>query len=62
MTKKHFIGLAKIIKERPGAFSEQNILTLAAFLAEQNPKFNAKRWLDYIAGRCGPHGGKVCAK
>jgi hypothetical protein len=32
---------------------------LADFCAQQNPNFNRQRWLGYIAGLCGPNGGKV---
>lgn len=32
---------------------------LAEFCASQNPRFNRQRWVDYIAGECGPSGGKV---
>ena len=66
MTKKEFIALADcIIKSAPadrsafGTFSESAIKTLADFCASQNPAFNRARWLDYIAGKCGPSGGKV---
>ena len=29
---------------------------LADFCASQNPSFNRKFWLAYIAGECGPNG------
>jgi len=32
---------------------------LADFCQSQNSKFDRKRWLAYIAGDCGPNGGKV---
>jgi hypothetical protein len=32
---------------------------LANFCQAQNPDFNRKLWLDYIAGNCGPSGGKI---
>jgi hypothetical protein len=66
MSKKHFIRLADaIIKAAPadrsaqGAFSRSAILALADFCQEQNSNFNRERWIDYIAGNCGPSGGKV---
>lgn len=31
---------------------------LADFCAAQNPRFDRERWLGYIAGKCGPSGGK----
>ncbi len=32
---------------------------LAAFCAEQNPRFNRERWMDYVCRMRGPSGGKV---
>ena len=32
---------------------------LADFCRSQNSQFNRSRWMDYIAGECGPSGGKV---
>lgn len=62
MSKKHFIQLADMIRranvnpETP--FSEEAIQALADFCASQNPAFNRARWLAYIAGECGPNGGR----
>lgn len=67
MTKKHFIELADTIRrsnERreeatlPPMFDSMAIAVLANFCADQNSHFNAQRWLDYIAGKCGRNGGK----
>ena len=58
MTKKHFIALADVIKYSPVPFLEVHINRLADWCADQNPRFNRNRWLDYIAGKCGPNGGK----
>ena len=44
------------------AFNEEQIALLATFCASQNPRFNRERWLDYIAGKCGPSGGAVKPK
>jgi hypothetical protein len=66
MTKRHFIALAQAIKEennrcrfygKPEAFGHDALLTLSSFCLRQNPAFNSTRWLDYIAGKCGPNGG-----
>ena len=38
---------------------EWTVKELADFCAAQNPRFNRARWLDYIAGKCGPNGGKL---
>lgn len=63
MTKKHFIALADAIRnhERRGElkFSAAQLEMLAAFCREQNSRFDRQRWLDYIAGECGPSGGTV---
>lgn len=69
MTKRHFIALANQIRdynnlEHPyhhqgKPFTETQITVLADFCGSQNPRFDRQRWLDYIAGLCGPNGGKV---
>ena len=63
MTKKHFIALADVIREHNGTtddsmFEGAHLETLARFCEGQNPRFNTRRWLDYINGRCGPSGGR----
>ena len=32
---------------------------LADFCKSQNGMFNRERWMSYIAGECGPNGGKL---
>jgi hypothetical protein len=65
MSKKDFILLADYIKARnqyaseEEKFTESQIRTLADFCRDQNSMFNRERWLDYIAGKCGPNGGEV---
>ncbi len=71
MSKKHFIALADALKRtRPtgdeaggdgGAHDQWEVDRdmLADFCKSQNPAFNRERWLSYIAGECGPNGGKV---
>lgn len=59
MSKKHFIELADRIKANRDAFSDFVINELAYFCEDQNPRFDRDRWLGYIAGTCGPSGGKV---
>ena len=70
MTKKNFVALADVISsltvyEDSGGLSNTNIdreemiQALARFCQSQNPNFNRERWLAYIAGECGPNGGKV---
>ena len=68
MSKKDFIALASLIKrantvcencEAPPECSDPAIETLADFCQSQNPAFNRDRWLDYIAGKCGPSGGSI---
>ncbi len=66
MTKKDFIALADTIRNanrfaenagQPPAFTQAAILELTHFCRAENPNFNRERWLDYIAGKCGPNGG-----
>jgi hypothetical protein len=57
MSKKHFIALADMIRLNPDAWQDWQKDILASFCASQNPKFNRERWLDYVAGKCGPNGG-----
>ena len=67
MSKKDFIALADAVREanerwERGAvtaqrFTEGHICELADFCESQNPAFNRSRWLEYIAGKCGPNGG-----
>jgi hypothetical protein len=63
MSKKHFIALAQFImdhnKYRPESdrFTPLQLDVLASFCKSQNSAFMRDRWLDYIAGVCGPNGG-----
>ena len=72
MTKQHFIALADSIRAynsqafsagtnvaSPLEFTHTQIQTLADFCAAQNPAFDRGRWLAYVAGDCGPNGGKA---
>jgi hypothetical protein len=67
MTKKDFIALASAIIENNrfegagtmrGIFNEEQLGTLADFCASRNPQFKRERWLGYIRGENGPHGGQ----
>lgn len=67
MSRKDFIALADVLKrETPhpdhtvmNAQHERLINALANFCARQNPNFKRQLWLDYIAGKVGPSGGRV---
>lgn len=70
MTKKHFIQLADHIREAnarreagrlPPMYDGAAIESLADYCWSQNRRFNRTRWIDYIAGDCGPNGGAVKA-
>ena len=69
MSKKQFVALADSIREhnRLAKFNGESVFTLdqlaalARFCASVNPRFKRERWLDYIAGQCGPNGGTVAA-
>lgn len=66
MNKKDFIALADTLRPLLGAnqdapipVSQRIVLKyLADFCESQNPRFDRERWLGYIAGECGPNGGK----
>lgn len=62
MSKKDFIALADMIREvntdtSATPFTDWQVGAIADFCQSQNPRFDRKRWLDYIAGKCGPNGG-----
>ncbi len=59
MSKKDFIGLADALRPsyRAGALRKMDAEAVADFLADNNPLFKRERWLDYLAGVCGPNGG-----
>jgi hypothetical protein len=67
MTKRNFIALADSIREHnrlaksngETAFTADQLAALASFCASENPRFKRERWLDYIAGECGPNGGRA---
>ena len=67
MTRKDFVALADSIREHnrlanlngENAFTVDQLAALARFCASENPRFKRERWLDYIAGQCGPNGGTV---
>lgn len=65
MQKRHFIALADVIRRANNSpwdeqhFRDGQIDKLASFCQSQNPRFDRDRWLGYIAGTCGPNGGKV---
>jgi hypothetical protein len=69
MTKKQFVALADSIREHnrvakfngEKAFTVDQLAALARFCATESARFKCDRWLDYIAGRCGPNGGTVAA-
>jgi hypothetical protein len=67
MSKNHFIKLAEtlsgITRHDDGQTVEFEAVvnSLANFCEAQNPRFNRGRWLDYVAGKCGPNGGKIKA-
>ena len=71
MTEQHFLALADSIRAynaqafpagtniaSPLKFTHTQIQTLADFCAAQKSAFDRERWLAYVAGDCGPNGGK----
>lgn len=72
MSKKHFIALADTLRlNKPFCAGTQapelaaleqwqsDVNAIADFCKSQNGQFNRERWLDYIAGKCGPNGGTI---
>ena len=60
MNKKDFIALADLIRNYKVDDAGNAIVPLdelADFCAKSNSAFKRGRWLEYIAGRCGPNGG-----
>ena len=67
MTKKTFIALADAIRRAnhratlldiSKPYGTDAISDLADFCQSQNSNFNRERWMDYVAGNCGPNGGQ----
>ncbi len=74
MSKQDFVALADAIKSElcgfrqvyqvydantPPVTVQKVVEVLADFCERQNPAFKRQRWLDYIAGKCGPNSGAV---
>jgi len=67
MTKKHFTELAEALRNtQPIAVGSgaglqwaADVQAIADFCQAQNPHFDRRLWLAYIAGECGPGGGKL---
>jgi hypothetical protein len=62
MTKKDFVALAEALRihnrtaDGRTEFTPDHLRVLADFCASQDPNFNPKRWVDYIAGECAQAG------
>ena len=56
MTKKDVVALAEALRIHnqtaggPTEFTPDHLRVLADFCVSQEPNFNRKRWIDYIAG------------
>lgn len=68
MTKKDFIALADSIREHNDRatfggscekFTEDQIATICRFCQKQNSRFSEGIFRGYIAGTCGPNGGRI---
>ncbi len=62
MTRRHLISLAQQIMKHnrlsDEPFTPSQLESLADFCKYENNNFDRTLWLDYIAGKCGPSGGK----
>ena len=59
MSKQDFVALADVIKQNKHLFSSEAIGVLVGLCRTQNSAFKKDRWIDYIAGKCGPNGGAI---
>lgn len=69
MSKKDFIALADALRPTVSLFGDHvdtygveidaTIDALCSFMRSVNPAFKEDRWRDYLAGKCGPNGGKI---
>ena len=74
MSKQDFVALADAIRlelcggrmvddeSTPDIPVSKVMGTWASFCKRQNPNFMRERWIDYIAGECGPNGGAIKRK
>ena len=59
MTEKDVVALADALRvhnrtaDGRTEFTPDHLRVLADFCASQDPNFNPKWWMDYIAGECG---------
>ena len=69
MSKKDFIALADTMRgtyriAKDGGTGAEKLLMgfiigdLCQFMKSRNPAFKEDRWRAYLAGECGPNGGK----
>jgi len=56
MSKKDFVKLAEAFRD--GKEWESARDNVASVCKSANAQFDRERWLSYIAGDCGPSGGK----
>lgn len=72
MSKQDFIALADAIRDHGTTidphstvritdtpFTKDQVARLAEFCRGQNSRFMKERWMEYIAGECGPGGGAI---
>ncbi len=73
LTKKDLIALADVVrnlrtvpvslndKAQPEMAVRLDDLmdALVYYCANSNPRFKADRWREYVAGKCGPNGGRL---
>jgi len=68
IAKNKIIEIANLIKDLPSYQNmdgnhvvdvEDIVQAFCGMLRKENPRFMEQRFRDYIAGKCGPNGGKV---
>lgn len=59
MSKKDFIALADALRPLGNRIDGDIKNALCRFMRSQNQNFKEDRWLNYLAGECGPSGGRI---
>lgn len=59
MSKKDFIALADALAPLGNRIDGDIQNALCEFMRQQNSNFKEDRWRDYLAGNCGPSGGRI---
>jgi hypothetical protein len=56
--KRHFIALAEALRPVRKDLNETVLQALLAWCKAENRDFKLERFIEYLAGTCGPSGGR----